>query len=222
MSPAKTEARPDVLIGAYVPAGLADRFKDFARQSDGSASACLRRLMKEAIGDTGGGAGASSWYLGFTNRLTIRFKETEMLAVREAAKARGSNVTQWVRSLVLVFLTRRPQWSPAELKALQEIARDVRPIGNNINQVARALHTAIKNGRYPPHQGARAAKAAYDVSRNLRRLTAVITGDYDYWGVPEDARPKPWHGAKKAGRARRKVAKRLDKLKPRRGRAYDP
>ena len=39
------------LIGGYIVEALADRFNAWARQTDGGASAALRRLVAEAVGE---------------------------------------------------------------------------------------------------------------------------------------------------------------------------
>jgi hypothetical protein len=39
------------------------------------------------------------------------------------------------------------------LDALRELAREIRAIGNNINQIAHALNAAVQAGAYPPYQG---------------------------------------------------------------------
>ena len=106
------------------------------------------------------------------------------------------------------------------------------PVGNNVNQVARALNIAAHTGEYPPHQGQAAAVAAQVVRAEMRRLMAIYTGNVDYWGLPDEERPTSAPGALDDEQEREREAKARRRLRPRRrvagvastrfGRAIDP
>lgn len=200
------------MVGTYVPAELAERFKTWARGREGGASAALRRLIFEAVDGQAPEAppGASG------HQVMVRLKDGERLALLRAAKARSTTPANWLRSLAIVHLGRRPQWNEPEADALRQIGQELRRIGNNVNQVARALNVAAHTGEYPPHQGQAAAEAAEEVRAEMRRLMAIYTGNFDYWGLPDAERPTSAPGALDNEQEREREAKARRRLRPRR------
>ena len=111
-----------------------------------------------------------------------------------------------------VHLGHRPQWNGAEIEALRELFTEVRKIGNNVNQIARALNVAAHKGEYSPYQGQEAREAAELVRIETRRIVAVMTGNFDYWGLPDADRPTAAPGAQERDdiatkKERRKIAR---------------
>lgn len=198
------------LLSTWVPADLAVRFKAWARGSKGGASAELRDLVTNAMdGRTSpspaGAAGAYS--------VMVRLRDAERLALIEAAHSRGTTPANWLRSLAIAHLGRRPQWSPAETDALRDLFAEVRRIGGNVNQIARAINAAAYTGEYPPYQGEEAREAVELLHVEMRRIVAVMTGNFDYWGLPDADRPTAASGAEEredavAEKERQKIARR--------------
>ncbi len=201
------------MVGAYVDEALAERFAAWARQTDGGASAALRRMITEAVD---GIPPASPAGVGTGLQIGVRLKLPERVALAEAARKRGTSPANWLRSLALVHLTRKPAWNDSQLDVLRQVAYEVLAIGRNLNQIARALNVAVQSGVFPPHQHVVAQEAADFVRSQMHRIVAMITGDYDYWGLPQDERPKPTPGARKLRDARAKEAERQRKNRPRR------
>ena len=201
------------MVGAYVDAELAERFASWARTTDGGSSAALRRLMTEAVD---GQAPTAPAGVGTGEQVGVRFKPTERAALADAARARSTSPANWVRSLVLVHLARRPQWNPAELDGLRDVFRELRRIGGNVNQIARAMNGAIETGQYPPYQGGAVREAAQLIRSDMRRVVAMITGNFDYWGLPDAKHPTPAPGAVARGDAQAVAAEQRRKDRPRR------
>ena len=67
-------------------------------------------------------------------------------AQKAEAAAVGLSRTQWSVALIRRRLRDRPQFSRPEALALIEVRRELRRIGVNINQIARALNTAVMEG----------------------------------------------------------------------------
>ncbi|NPD70176.1 plasmid mobilization relaxosome protein MobC (plasmid) [Lichenicola cladoniae] len=200
------------MVGAYVEAGLADRFKVWARGTDGGASAALRRLIIQAVDGA-----EPSLPLGATGRqIAVRLKEPERVALLRAAQARRTTPANWLRSLAIVHLGRRPQWSDTETAELREIGMEVRRIGNNLNQLARVMNEAALTGEYPPNQGETAHEGVELLRTELRRLMAIYTGNFDYWGLPDAVRPTALLGMKVREQARQIEDKASRRLRPRR------
>jgi len=198
------------LLGAWVPSNLAAQFRTLARATDGGPSAALRRMMGEAVGEAAPGpALVSSGY-----RVTVRLKDAERQALLDAAEARATSPANWIRSLAVVHLARKPQWSAAEIEALRSVFEELGRIGNNVNQIARVLNIAAQDGEYPPEQGQVAEAAAEMVRAEMRRLGAILTGNFDYWGLPDAERPTAQAGAKKREKAAAREAGQRDRLRP--------
>jgi hypothetical protein len=201
------------LLSTWVPNELAEAFKAQARGTEGGASAALRRLVSEAVdgkpppAPRGSGAG---------EQVGVRFKAAERALLAEAAKAHGTSPANWLRSLALVHLARRPQWNPAEVEAIRELFRELRAIGNNVNQIAHALNVAVHTCEYPPHQGETAREAAELIRYEMRRVVAVMTGNFAYWGLPDAVRPTAAPGAVERADAEARTAEARRKNRPRR------
>lgn len=198
------------MVGTYVPVELAEKFRACARSTTGGASAELRSLITKAVEGreppppSGGAAG---------HLVMVRLRDAERLALIEAARARGTTPANWLRSLAIAHLGKRPQWNPAEIEALRELFGEVRRIGNNVNQIAYVLNVAAQTGEYPPYQGEAAREATELLRAEMRRIVAVMTGNFDYWGVPDADRPTAAPGAEEredeaSKREREKVARR--------------
>lgn len=213
------------LLSTWVPVELAEAFKALARQSDGGAAGALRRLVAQAVDQEKQGQGLHGASpeeaiaprgVGRGEQVSVRLKAAERQALAKAARAQGTSPANWLRSLALVHLARRPQWNQDELEALRALFGELRAIGNNINQIAHALNTAAHTGMYPPEQGVAAQNAAERIRLEMRRVVAVITGNFDYWGLPDAERPTAAPGALKREEAQANATQAARKLRPRR------
>lgn len=72
----------------------------------------------------------------------IRFSDEEMRAVEGAAERAGLSVSGFVRSLSLEGAGVRPFMSSEDQAIIEMLVRDMRVVGSNLNQIARALNTA--------------------------------------------------------------------------------
>lgn len=190
----------------------AKRFKALARVTDGGASQALTRMVGALLEDADV---ASPVGVGASKQVSVRFREDERAALAEAATSRETTPANWVRSLALVHLMRRPKWNRAELDEIREVAREARRIGANINQIARATNIAAQVGQCPPDAAREAKSAAEEMHAVTRRLAGILTGNFDYWGLPDEARPKPRRGGLAAANAREARAKLALKNKAR-------
>ena len=198
------------LLSTWVPAELASAFKAYARTIDGGTAAALRRLVTGAVGNTapvqpGVGRGA---------QVSVRFKAMERAALARAAQAQGSSPANWLRSLALVHLTQRPQWNPAELAALRDLFQAIAAIDSKVTHIAQVVEGGVEAGAYPPEQGVAAREAVSLVQHEMRRVAAVMTGNFDYWGLPDAERPTAAPGAMQRAAAAVKAAEAQRKSRP--------
>lgn len=201
------------LLSTWVPADVAQAFKAAARAGKGGSSAELRRLVTEAVqgeppkAPPGAGTG---------HQIGVRLKSPERAALAEAARSHGTSPANWLRALAVVHLAGKPQWNAAELDELRELFKELRRIGNNVNQIARALNVAVQSGVYPPHQGVAAQGAAEAIRDDMRRVVAMMTGNFDYWGLPYDERPRSDPQAVERADAAARAAEERRRARPRR------
>jgi hypothetical protein len=188
------------LLAAHVPADLAERFRAWARERDGSTAAALRRLISETVD---GAAPAAPRGVGRGVQVGVRLKGEERAALADAARARGTTPANWLRSLAIVHLCGKPQWNDAEVAALRELFRELRRIGTNVNQIAHQANAAALSGLHSPGAAREAREAADKIQEEMRRLVAVMTGNFDHWGLPKAAR-----GSSPAARSPRKGRRR--------------
>ena len=114
--------------------------------TEGGKSALLRRLIADALN-------ASSRRIlrrcrsARPQKVTVRFRESEMRQLAEVSHQRGMTRTGWIVALVRSRLGSPVQHSPDEHAALRAIVRELNRIGGNINQIARAANTSVLQGR---------------------------------------------------------------------------
>lgn len=169
-------------FGVRLSDDLAVRFDAFA-SSRGGRSKLLRQMI-EAVLRSGGAAvpAASEAELrarGRSEKVTIRLRDEDMVALDAACREAGLRRTEWVVGLVRRRLLGRPQLNRAEAQALLEIRRDLRRIGVNLNQAVHALHS--RGGG----EGAASAKELlafrHEVRAQLEGVRAALEGDLSYW-----------------------------------------
>ena len=198
--------RGQKLIGVYVEEALADRFHAWARRNGGGASPALRKLITDAVGDSqlpevrGRGTG---------QQIGVRFREAERALVAEAAQARGTTPANWLRSLAVAQLARRPQWTPAEVQALRDVFAALRSISADMTRLA---ETSASGQQAAPAL----AEAASAVRTEMRRVVAMMTGNLDYWGALTDAVPQSQPGAVEKAVVRTRPSPVRRKRRPRR------
>jgi uncharacterized protein YukE len=207
------------LLSTWVPEATAEAFQAQSR-AEGGASAALRRLVAETVDPSLHGASLQALAPAGSGRgeqIGIRLKGEERRALNAVASDRGTSPANWVRALAIVHLARRPQWNQAELAELRELFKELRRIGNNVNQIARALNVAQQTGQYPPHQHRAVKEAAEMIRDEMRRVVAVMTGNFDYWGLPDADRPRAAPGAVERHDAEVEAAEAKRRRRPRRG-----
>jgi hypothetical protein len=171
------------LLGAYVDDELAGRFSELAR-AHGGKSALLRRLVRRALDGRDGSEPSLPLTADPAGRavcLSVRLFADEVAEVKKAAAARGVKPAQWLRAMVRVRLGAGPQYAPDELHQLRALTNQVRRIGVNLNQIARAVNEARLEGA-PFSVDAEALEAAgAEAARTLAALHAMARGNVRAW-----------------------------------------
>jgi hypothetical protein len=169
-------------FGLRLSDDFAARFDAFAA-SRGGRSQVLRRLMAAALAQAGSvvaesGAGTTG---GRSEKLTLRLKAEERLALDAVSAAAGMRRTEWASACLRARLARRPQFNRDQAQALVEARQELARIGANLRELVRV----VRDGDLPPDAvpGAVARVEAFrgEVRGQLAGVRAAIDGAVDYW-----------------------------------------
>ncbi|QYC11469.1 plasmid mobilization relaxosome protein MobC [Brevundimonas nasdae] len=170
-------------ITVRLPSDLIRRF-DRVAVGQGGRSRLLRRLMDRAAQApfpapldaplTGLTQGASL-------KLTLRLSPLDGARLAEESAAVGLSRTQWSVGLIRRRLHGRPQLVPLEQTSFIECRRELRRIGVNINQIVRALNTAVLEGQVLALEIAQLAAFQAEIGAWITALGQGFEGNLDYW-----------------------------------------
>lgn len=145
--------------------------------TEGGKSALIRRLLEGAVGAPDSKRAPVA--VGAPQKVTVRFRESELRQIAEMATARGMTRTQWITSLVRSRLGAPAQQSDGEREALRAIARELNRIGGNINQIARAANIGEVGAGGDSKFGFDDARGALEALQG--ELKAVLDRTSTYW-----------------------------------------
>jgi len=166
-------------ITLRLPPDLTRRF-DAAAADQGGRSRLLRRLMQ-------GAAQASLPVVekaassARSGKLTLRLTEAEIGLLEAEAAALGLSRTQWSVSLIRGRLLGRAQFARPDVLALIETRRELRRIGVNLNQIARALNTAVLEGLVLDLEVAQLVAFQTEIRIWIEALGEAFEGNLAYW-----------------------------------------
>jgi hypothetical protein len=166
------------LISLRVPDEVAAEFSVLAA-TQGGKSALLRRLIADAL--VSPAPRILALPVGRPEKVTVRFRESEMRQLAEVSHQRGMTRTGWIVALVRSRLGSPVQHSPSEHEALRAIVRELNRIGGNINQIARAANTSVLQGRAVEPDLAAIQEAKLVIEKELAQLRNALNGNADYW-----------------------------------------
>lgn len=166
------------LISLRIPDEVAAELSVLAA-TQGGKSALLRRLIAEALASPAPRILALP--VGRPEKVTVRFRESEMRLLVEVSHLRGMTRTGWIVALVRSRLGSPVQHSPSEHEALRAIVRELNRIGGNINQIARAANTSVLQGRAVEPDLSAIQEAKLVIERELAQLRNALNGNADYW-----------------------------------------
>lgn len=164
-----------------LPADLARRF-DAAAAGQGGRSRLLRRLMERAA-EAPFPVGPDAPTAARAGKLTLRLDAEDLARLEAEAGRMGLSRTQWAVSLIRRRLHDRPQLTRPEIFALIEVRRELRRIGVNINQIARALNTAVLEGAVLDLEVAQLDAFRTEIEVWVQALGGAFEGDLSYWAV---------------------------------------
>ncbi len=153
---------------------------DAAAAGQGGRSRLLRRLM-EGAAQAPVPTSLEAVCAPRSGKLTLRLSEADLRLLEAEAAAVGLSRTQWSVSLIRRRLRDRPQFSRPEALALIEVRRELRRIGVNINQIARALNTAVMEGQVLDLELAQLGAFQAEIAAWVEALGEAFDGNLSYW-----------------------------------------
>ena len=166
------------LISLRVSDEVAARLSAVAA-SEGGKSALLRRLIADVLNASP--ARIAPLPVGRPQKITVRFRDSEMRQLADVSHQRGMTRTGWIVALVRSRLGSPVQHSPDEHAALRAIVRELNRIGGNINQIARAANTSVLQGRAVEPDLSAIQDAKLVIETELAQLRSALNGNADYW-----------------------------------------
>lgn len=164
-----------------LPSDLARRF-DAAAAGRGGRSRYLRTIM-EAAAQAPLPAFEPSPPSAKSAKLTLRLSTDDMACLEAEAARAGLVRTQWATALIRRRLHGRLQLTPPEATALIGVRRELNRIGININQIARALNTAVMEGAVLDLEVAQLTAFAAEIRAHLSGLDEAFAGNLAYWST---------------------------------------
>lgn len=172
------------VLSVRLPDDLGKRF-DAAAAASGGRSARVRRLIEADLGDTPVMAGAPRGPRSAA-RLMVRLAAHEAWHVEAQARALGLARATWVAALVRRHAGGRLTFSRTETVDLSAIQTELRRIGVNINQIARALNTAVLEGRVLDLELGGLAAFQREIRGHMTRTRGLMAGRQAYWDIEDE------------------------------------
>lgn len=166
-------------VSLRVPDDVLARFDLWAGDHGGRAPV-LRRLMAEAAATP---PPAAERLPVRPLKLTVRLAAEDGRGLAREAQAMGLTANAWAAAIIRNRLTGRPTFPPAEAAALIAIQAEYRRIGINVNQIARALNTAVLEGKVLDLELAYLEDLRTELRVHLSTLRAAFDGNQVYWSA---------------------------------------
>jgi hypothetical protein len=154
---------------------------DAAAGGQGGRAPTLRRLMDQAAA----APPASSVGRLPTRplKLTVRLTEDDGADLAREAAAMRLTPNGWAAALLRHRLHGRPTFRRSDGVALLAIQGEVRRIGVNVNQIARALNTAVMEGKVLDLEVAYLDALRTELRAHVLTLREAFEGNLAYWAA---------------------------------------
>src|SRR5262249_20722740 len=149
--------------------------------ANGGRAPALRRLMDEA---TSNASPIGSRLPARPVKLTIRLTAEDASGLDVAAAEAGLTRNAWVAALVRRRLSRRPTFDRGREVPLVAIHAELRRIGVNVNQIARAMNTAVLVGHVLDLEIAYLDDLRREMHGHLLAVREAFAGNLAYWDGP--------------------------------------
>jgi len=147
---------------------------------EGGRAVLLRRLITDAVDRAPPGLRGASRHRS-AGRVTVRLSAQEFAALDVEAAAMGLSRARWLAALARRRLLGKPTFARADALTLMTIQAELRRVGVNVNQIARALNTAVMEGRVLDSELAWTRSLRAEIRDHIAGLREAFTGNLAYW-----------------------------------------
>ena len=116
-------------------------------------------------------------------KLTVRLSAADGEGLAREAADMALTPNGWVAALIRHRLHGKPTFRPGEAISLLAIQGEVRRIGVNVNQIARALNTAVMEGKVLDLEVAYLDALRTELRAHMFTLREAFEGNLAYWAV---------------------------------------
>ncbi|HEY3949610.1 plasmid mobilization relaxosome protein MobC [Phenylobacterium sp.] len=169
------------MFSVRVPDDLASRF-DGVAAGFGGRSARLRQLIEGACAVAGPQVKAAPEPR-TAMRMMVRLAAPEARHVATESARLALPRAAWVAALVRRHARGVPTFSRPDELAVIAIQSELRRIGVNVNQIARALNTAVMEGRVLEAELGEVAAFRRELRDHLLAVREAFQGNLTYWDV---------------------------------------
>lgn len=113
----------------------------------------------------------------------VRLVPTDAAGVDREAAAMGLRRAAWVAALVRRRVCGRPTFSRSDELSLIAIQTELRRIGVNVNQISRAINTAVVEGNVLDLELAYLDELRAEIRAQMTTLREAFEGNLAYWEV---------------------------------------
>jgi Bacterial mobilisation protein (MobC) len=171
-----------VSFNVRVPNELGARFDDWAG-ARGGRSPALRQVIAEACNAPPSRPPTPGRLAARPVKLTVRLSAADAGGLADAAAELGLTGNAWAAALVRRRLHARPTFSPDGALRLLTVQAELRRIGVNVNQIARALNTAVLEGTVLDLEISSLTAFRAEIRGHLGALRDSLLGNLAYWEV---------------------------------------
>ena len=174
------------MLTARIDAGMLMAFDAYA-EARGGRSAVLRQLIEQAAAAHGTAAHIERPDGTVSNRISLRFTDTENLVIAHRAAQRSTDRARWIKALVRRHIGLKGRVDDGLLAELAPIRMQLLRIGRNLNQAMKAANTAIleTGDKQIEPEIRRIADMRMEISEQVAAVGDAMRGDASYWTVAD-------------------------------------
>jgi hypothetical protein len=118
-----------------------------------------------------------------TTRVFVRLSGSEVAKLDAEAERLGLRRATWIAALVRRRLLSQPTFGLRDEQLLIGVRAELRRIGVNVNQIARAMNTAVLEGRVLDAELTAIDHFRGEVRAHILALSEAFEGNLAYWQV---------------------------------------
>ena len=173
-------------LSARIDADTLAAFDDYA-EARGGRSAALRQMIEQAATTHGAAAHIERPDGAVSNRISLRFTDTENLVIAHRAAQRSTDRARWIKALVRRHIGLKGRVDDGLLAELAPIRMQLLRIGRNLNQAMKAANAAMleTGDKQIEPEIRRIADMRMEISEQVAAVGEAMRGDASYWTVAD-------------------------------------